>query len=275
MPEKVIILIPPSEGKAPGGKKGKTLLEVQHGFRATPANAFHLLDEARAEVRAALAKAFRSGKGLEKIFGVKGKPLEAATAANQGLDATPLMPAIERYQGVMFDAISYPTLSKAGKKNFDRWAIILSGLFGALRPRDLIPDYKLKIDARLPGAGKLDQFWGPHLTAGLKKALRGAIVWDLLPGAHRRAFGNPAGPSAIYTVRFVEKAGRELKNIGHGSKPLRGQLIRGMAEEGLFTPDKLALNPLIPGFRVEFDPKSHSQEVLLVRKGSPPRSKIK
>ena len=121
------------------------------------------------------------------------------------------MPAIERYQGVMFDAISYPTLSKAGKKNFDRWAIILSGLFGALRPRDLIPNYKLRIDARLPEVGKLDQYWGPHLAAGLKKALRGAIVWDMLPGAHRRAFGTPEGPSAIYTVRFVEKAGGGLK----------------------------------------------------------------
>jgi len=58
------------------------------------------------------------------------------------------LPAISRYSGVMYTAIAYPHLSSEAKTYFDEHFLITSGMYGLLRPRDIIGNYKLPIEAK-------------------------------------------------------------------------------------------------------------------------------
>jgi cytoplasmic iron level regulating protein YaaA (DUF328/UPF0246 family) len=58
------------------------------------------------------------------------------------------MRAAERYNGEMFKAIDYKTLSKEGKHFFEENFIIVSGMYGFLKPLDSIGNYKLPIEAK-------------------------------------------------------------------------------------------------------------------------------
>jgi cytoplasmic iron level regulating protein YaaA (DUF328/UPF0246 family) len=233
------ILLPPSEGKASGGEPGPSWLDLA----ADPAvNAFCTLNPQRGKLidalHATLANA--SAAKLQKLFGVKGDALAAALEANDRLPDGPLLPAIERYTGVMFDYIDYATLPTPAREAFDRNVILFSGLWGILRPTDLIPDYKLKMDASLPGIGKLSTFWKKPLSATLNPALGPQVVWDFLPNAHTAAWKPAPGGGPRWQVKFVQRVEKQGKTtyrtVSHWSKALKGALVRFICEHGITAP---------------------------------------
>ncbi len=96
-----LMLLPPSEGKAAGGTGGPWAPSTM----VAPD-----LDERRAKAMVALARAMKGSKVARgKLLGVKGVALEAATEANREVAEAPTLPAIERYTGVLYDALAYPT----------------------------------------------------------------------------------------------------------------------------------------------------------------------
>ena len=211
-----ILLLPPSEGKASAG------LASEDG-PLSDATSFPSLIDARREVIAALHEALELPRDeLRQLFGVKTSALDAAIDVNANLADAPLLPAVERYTGVMFDALGYLSLDASTQRPFDDHALLFSGLWGLLRPTDLIPDYKLKIEATLPALGKVSTFWKPHISEMLTEMLDGQVVWDLLPGAHRRAWDGKAATRARWQVKFVERKGKKLRTVSHWSKALKG-----------------------------------------------------
>ena len=140
-----LILLPPSEGKA-GGGTGSPWADSPQSF---PDLSVH-----RRKVIAALADAMAGPvEARSRILGVGPAKADEAAAANRSVDSTPTLPAIQRYTGVLYDALDYPALSAAVRHGVDRQVVIFSGLWGAVRPADPIPDYKLKMGATLPGLG--------------------------------------------------------------------------------------------------------------------------
>ena len=223
------ILLPPSEGKASGG------LTSDDGPLSSATSFANLID-ARREAIAALHEALDLPRAEQrKLFGVKTDALDAAIDANAKLanfggEDAPLLPAIERYTGVLFTYLDYPSLDPKTQQIFDEHAVIFSGLWGLLRPTDLIPDYKLKIDATLPALGKVSAFWKPYISETLNELLNDHVVWDLLPGAHRRAWNGQALMAAHWRVKFVERKGGKLRTVSHWSKALKGALIGFLCE---------------------------------------------
>src|SRR4249920_2338944 len=133
-----LILLPPSEGKAGGGD----------GSPWTPGTLSIDLDTQRKTAIRALAAAMKGNEAARaRLLDVKGKALAAATAANRGVAKAPTMPAIERYTGVLYDALDHRSLSAAQRRRLDASVVIFSGLWGAVMPADPIPDYKLKMGA--------------------------------------------------------------------------------------------------------------------------------
>jgi cytoplasmic iron level regulating protein YaaA (DUF328/UPF0246 family) len=135
-----LILLPPSEGKASGGEGPPLDLDTL---------SFDSLNKTRALMAKSLGQLSGKPRVAQKLLGVKGVPLETARADNAGLMDTPTLPAIERYTGVMYDSIDYKSLDADARKCFGQNTIIMSGLFGIVRPYDMIPAYKLKMGARL------------------------------------------------------------------------------------------------------------------------------
>lgn len=189
-----VLLLPPSEGKAPGGV-GPVWAA---GTMADPQ-----LDRHRRVV------------------------LAAARAAGATPRRAPTLPAIERYTGVLYRELDWPSLPAAARARGDEQVRIASGLWGLVAPADPIPEYRLKASARLGDLGTLATWWRPRLADRLAELTAGRLVWDLLPIEHRRMVTWPAsGPTAPrqrVTVRFVDRDGA---TVSHWNKLLKGALVR-------------------------------------------------
>jgi len=250
-----VVLLPPSEGKAAGGAGGPWL----------PGDGpFPQLDERRRQVMAAVAKAMRgSAAARGHLLGVKGAALGAAVAANLHTGESPTRPAIERYTGVLYDALDASSLGTRDRNRLRNQVVIFSGLWGVVGPGDPIPDYKLKMGAGLVPLGRLSTWWRPAVTEALAPMVAGRVVWDLLPNEHRAAWTPPpagserGAPAAIIAVRFLDEdptrhGERQFTAVSHWNKLLKGALVRYVLGTQLREPDGLANFTHPRGYR--YDP---------------------
>jgi cytoplasmic iron level regulating protein YaaA (DUF328/UPF0246 family) len=236
------ILLPPSEDKASGGTDNRSWLEIAH---VPTMNSFSALNEARHTLIKALHLTLNQPEPmLEQIFRVKGDTLAAAVEANWRLPGGPILAAVRRYTGVMYDHLDYVNMSRATREAFEKNAILFSGVWGILRPTDLIPDYKLKIDAKLPDLGKVSTYWKPHISSHLNALVKNHVVWDLLPGAHRQAWDGKAKARAHWQIKFVQAQNKNgaitYRTVSHWSKALKGALVRFICEHDITEPADFA-----------------------------------
>jgi cytoplasmic iron level regulating protein YaaA (DUF328/UPF0246 family) len=214
-----VILLPPSEGKASGGEGATFDLDSL---------SYAEFNGIRAQMINALGQLSGKPRVAQKILGVKGAALEKARIENAGLADAPTLPAIERYTGVMYDAIDYQSLDAEAKDCFGQNTVIMSGLFGMVRPFDLIPGYKLRMGVKLRLNKTCAAIWKPLITETLASVAENQVIWDLLPNEHSAAWDPSKVPyDTRFTVKFLE-AGRDgrLKTVSHWSKALKGSLVR-------------------------------------------------
>ena len=219
----LVILLPPSEGKAPGGV-GR--------FRTGSGSFGRALKSARDEVVAALGAA---GGGDARLLGVSGRHLEQAVAANRLLSAgrAPALTADARYTGVVHDHAGLAGLAAAPGS-----VVIVSGLLGLVAPRDPVPEYRLKMGASLPPLGKLSTWWRPRLSPMLNRRLARADVVDLLPQEHAAAWEPaPRRYASFHRVGFRDAAGAVA---GHDAKAAKGLLARHLLTSSLGVEEALA-----------------------------------
>lgn len=213
---RLALLLPPSEGKAAGGD-GPAWSPGQGTFGALAAR--------RAEVAAALAAA---GGGDAKLLGVGGAHLERARAANAALVGAPTLPAARRYTGVVHDHLGLASLPVGVRRRAAGSVVVVSALLGVAAIGDPVPDYRLKMGARLAPLGTLSRWWRDALSAELNAWLRGRVVVDLLPNEHAAAWEPPSEKgTTVVRVSFTERAGdRTGAVVGHDAKAAKGLLAR-------------------------------------------------
>lgn len=215
MSGRLVILLPPSEGKATGGD----------GPRWRP-NTLTLpeLDDARATVLGALGPDHHAALG-------------------------PTRPALDRYTGVLYRELDAGSLAADARRRLRSSVLIVSGLWGVVGPTDPIPAYKLKMSAAVPPLGKLSTWWRPQLTRALAARVRGGTVWDLLPGEHAAALDwSTLAPRRRITLRFIDQ---DDKVVAHWNKLLKGSIVRWLAQTGTRDPRELAGFEHPQGYRVD------------------------
>ncbi len=244
-----LILLPPSEGKAPGGS----------GSAWSPGTMAIDLDHERAVVMTALGRAMRGNEAARsRLLDVKGRALAAATKADLEIGSAPTLPAIQRYTGVLFDALDHGSLPAAERRRLANSVVIVSGLWGLVCPDDAIPDYKLKMGASLPRLGRLSTWWRDAVTDRLVERARGRVVWNLLPNEHAAAF-RPSADLYQLTVRFLEpRADGSLVAVSHANKHLKGSLVRFLLAHPSAGPDDLAVWEHPEGYRLD-DSRTNEQ----------------
>lgn len=211
---KFVILLPPSEGKAEHGHP-RTKWKSKSGEFGKQ------LSDARDDLIGALNKV---GGGNAAILGVKGALLDRAKNANISLIGSPTLPAFERYTGVVWDHISLRSMTSAQRAKALEHIIVISGLLGAASGADPVPDYRLRMGARLAPMGTLSIWWREHLSIVLNKHFSGCVVVDLLPQVHRLAYAPDLEMLGDYLrVAINEKNGRPG---GHDAKAAKGRLAR-------------------------------------------------
>ena len=230
------ILLPSAEGKQSGGNP---LAPDMFDYRSS--NTFNYFSELNPErrtvidaVQAQVRAAHEAGDtaSLEALFGVKGDALTRAVDVTSTVYTSPLLAAIDRYEpGVMYRAMEFPALPTGAQRRLLENGVILSGLFGLLRPDDLIPDYRLKMDARVEGIGKVSAYWREALSAHLNALLAGQAVWNLLPAAFEDAWDDAGTAARTIRVQFVKEVDGVRKPLTHGVKEIRGALVGHIVTE--------------------------------------------
>jgi uncharacterized protein len=211
-----VILVPPSEGKAPGGDgPGWAAGQMVDGK----------LDRHRREV------------------------IRAAKAAGATPRRAGTLPAMQRYTGVLYRELAWGTLPVAARRRGTVQLRTVSGLGGLVAPADPVPPYRLKMSASLEGLGRLSTWWRPRLAPVLADLTEGRVVWDLLPYEHEAAMAwDATRPARLVTVRFLDARGR---TVSHWNKLLKGALVRHLLTERPDGPEDLAGWEHPSGYRVD------------------------
>ena len=239
------ILLAPSETKKEGGNKPFDLDTL-------------LLNKELKEPRVELIKEYvnlvTSGdlEKIAKLTGIK-KPKELEKYTKD-ITKEPTLKAIERYTGVAFDYIDYPTLSQDGKKYIDENVIIFSNLFGAIRASDYIPLYKIKQGETLNGI-KIENIYKKRLQEPLDSLLEDEDILDIRAGYYNKFYK----PSKFYTTLKFLKNG---KVVSHWAKAYRGLVLREIAQKQIKTIKDFIAMPIANLNLLEIKESKNSQEII-------------
>lgn len=241
----MLVLLPPSEGKSIP-RAGPPL--------DLAALSLPSLTPARRAVLPVLADLCRSDPEHARVaLGLS--PRQAGDVArNADLLAAATAPAAEVYSGVLYQALGYAGLGRAARRRLDRWVLVWSGLWGAVRLPDPIPAYRLSGAVALPGTGPLAAFWRPHLRQALAPLAGEHVILDLRSGTYASSWTGP--PSTTLVGRVVLERGGQRTVASHLNKATKGRLLRALAEQGGAPRSTEELVEVIrgAGFRAEVSP---------------------
>jgi cytoplasmic iron level regulating protein YaaA (DUF328/UPF0246 family) len=213
----MMILLPPSETKRPGGKS----VPADPSAWALPG----LLPE-RLRVREALEALARDPEATRRVLKLSDKQLADAVRDNAALGDGPVMAAVDRYTGVLFDALDASSLDGYARRWLGAHVRIHSAPFGPVGALDEIPSYRLGAAASIPGLPALRRLWAEAVTEQLVTADPGFIL-DLRSEAYVALGPVPAGVASAY-VRVVTAQGKALN---HFNKHAKGELVRLLAQD--------------------------------------------
>ena len=170
------------------------------------------------------------------------KPISCCKNSKDGKESpkfTGKTPAIFAYDGIQYKSISPESISKDGIEFLNDHLRIISGLYGVLRPFDMIDEYRLEMQTKVKINDKanLYSFWDSSIAENISDDLGGeGIVLNLASKEYSKTvekyFDNKKSESKIklITCTFkVEKAGK-LKVESTASKKARGYMVRYIAE---------------------------------------------
>ena len=231
----MLIVLPPSETKSFGG---------DHPPLDWDSLSYPELNSVRKQIAADLV-------ALDDPFTVLGisDKLAAEVEANQQLLTSPTTPAILRYTGVLYDALSADTLPNEALQRL----AIGSALFGVVRAGDLIPHYRLSGGTKLPTRSSsttptLKSRWGGLITEVLSSA--DGLVVDLRSGTYQQL--GRLKTAITVRVESVQPDGSR-KVVSHFNKHYKGELARVLAlsEQDPTSIDEVAAIARAAGMTVE------------------------
>ncbi len=236
------MLIPPSETKAEGGA----------GALDPAALGFPSLRGRRRTAQAALRRV--PLKDAPAVLGLGARNADEARW-NRALASGPVLPAIERFTGVLYDGLAVATLPPEARAWVDGHVVIASALFGIVRAADRIPLHRLSGSTTLPGL-TLKAHWRDAVAAAI--AGTGEWVLDARSAAYVALGPAPAGSAFLH----VETA--DGRALNHFNKHSKGALVRSLAESGAEAGSRDDLLAWAAASGVPLEPRGESDLVLRV-----------
>ncbi len=236
----MLVLLPPSETKAPGGDGAPLDLAAL----AAPE-----LTGVRSRIAGSLVALAGDVPAARAALGLS-PGQDAEIARNAELWTSPTRPAVERYTGVLYDALAVRTMTRAQRARAARRLAVGSALFGLVRAEDPIPAYRLSAASALPGLPGLRVLWRPVLAPVLAAA--DELVVDLRSGSY--AALAPA-PGAVTLQVLSEHADGSRSVVSHANKAHKGRVARLLALTSAEPTDAVRLRRLLrrAGLHVEHD----------------------
>jgi len=150
------------------------------------------------------------------------------------------------FKGEVFSGLDAESLSKHDVEFSQDHLIILSGLYGTLRPLDLIQPYRLEMGTKSSFAGKknLYEFWKTIITNNLHKALDEQgdnILINLASNEYFKSIDTKKLDARIVTPEFKEFKNGTYKIVTIYAKKARGLMTRFILQNRLTDPEQIKL----------------------------------
>jgi cytoplasmic iron level regulating protein YaaA (DUF328/UPF0246 family) len=139
--------------------------------------------------------------------------------------------ALFAFRGDVYVGLQADSFTKRDIEFAQKHLRILSGLYGLLRPLDLMQPYRLEMGTNLTNArGKnLYAFWNDKITAALNAELQSAkapVLVNLASGEYFKAVHPKALAAPVVTPIFKERKGNAYKVVSFYAKKARGAMSR-------------------------------------------------
>ena len=185
-------------------------------------------------------------KVLSDLMGISDNLAQLNWQRNQDWH-TPFSPenarqAVYAFDGDVYIGLDAYSLTLNQITDLQQKLRILSGLYGLLKPLDLIQPYRLEMGTKLEiGKNKnLYDFWKKTVTKALNSELeKGELLINLASHEYFNAVDVKTLKSTVITPEFKESKNGELKMISFFAKKARGMMVRYIIESGAQTIDDL------------------------------------
>ena len=171
--------------------------------------------------------------------------------------------AILAFKGDVYNGINAPDLSSEDLEFAQSKVRMLSGLYGVVRPLDLIQPYRLEMGTKLSNAkgGNLYDYWGSEISNVLNEDEPDLII-NLASNEYFKAIDKNTLKANILDIVFKEKKSETYKVIGIYAKRARGLMVNYIIRNRLENPEALK-DFSDEGYRFDRDLSSDSSWVYL------------
>jgi cytoplasmic iron level regulating protein YaaA (DUF328/UPF0246 family) len=182
--------------------------------------------------------------------------------------------AILAFKGDVYTGLEAETLSAAELAFAQKHLRILSGLYGLLRPLDLMQPYRLEMGLSFANSGgrNLYEFWGDRISDSLNRQLRKSgspVLLNLASNEYFKSVHPGALDGEVITPVFKDLKGDKYRVISFFAKKARGQMARFIIEGGIN--DVAALKKFRAG-GYRYNSKMSSARELVFTRDRPPAS---
>lgn len=221
----MILLLPPSEGKSEPKVSENNLDLSVLPFPELSADRQRMM-------RSLLKLSNGSAKRAREVLGLsltQGTEIER----NQLLESAPVARAADIYSGVLFAALGLPSLNATTFRRADKQVLIMSSLFGAVRPSSEICAYRLSGSTSMPRLGRVSSYWKARLAKPLSEECATGIVIDLRSGTYEAFWPIPAAATdrAMAVKVWQQSAEGARTAVTHFSKHTKGLVARTLIDE--------------------------------------------
>ncbi|HIC40014.1 MAG TPA: peroxide stress protein YaaA [Piscirickettsiaceae bacterium] len=148
--------------------------------------------------------------------------------------------ALLAFKGDVYNGIDAPSLSQEDLEFAQDSVRMLSGLYGVIRPLDLIAPYRLEMGTRLVNSkGKnLYEFWGDQISNVLNDD-ESEVIINLASNEYFKGIDKKALNAKIINIAFKELKNDKYKIIGIYAKRARGLMVNYIIKNRLIKPESL------------------------------------
>ena len=152
--------------------------------------------------------------------------------------------AVQAFMGDVYLGLEASSLTEKQLEYAQQHLRILSGLYGVLRPLDLIQPYRLEMGTKMKvkSAKNLYHFWDPEITDNINKELQAIdsnILLNLASNEYFKSIKTAKLDAEIITPKFLDWSNGQYRMIGYFAKKARGQMARWVIRNKAKTVKKL------------------------------------
>ena len=165
-------------------------------------------------------------------------------------------PAAYLFDGDVYTGLASYEMDKETMLYLNEHLGILSGLYGLLKPLDLMQPYRLEMGTKLKNerGDNLYEFWGEHITDAISTQMadsKDKVLINLASNEYFKAVKKKSLEAQIITPRFEDEKNGQYKVISFYAKKARGLMVKYAADNKLTSAEQLKQFDLAGYYYVE------------------------